>query len=536
MAKNDFRSLAPARRVLTQIIVLLSVLAAVLLLPNFSGYLQRPIQVCQKCNVILISLDSFRPDHTSLYGYARDTTPNIDRFAKSAFVFDSYFAASYLTPISEMSVHTGKYPFANGVINFQAPLKKDVKTMAQILHEQGYRTAAFGSSPEFRYYEALLKNFSRGFDRYEVAPMVRAPERPSLPDWKPIDQWLTKDQKPFFLWLAIGNAHWPYGQDAPLRFTSPSYRGPLRNIPLASPLLTHIDGTTLYKFRTENVTGWYGMTGYTPQPHIPAWAPKTNITLTADDFSYIKDRYDDGVRNADQYLQKLFSALSRYQLLQNTIVIIQSEHGEELGEHGHIAHDDIWEATTRVPLIIKNPVLAGDRRIPDLISGVDILPTLLDFLGIKGMATDGESFAVSLSGKSDSFSRREVFITRTPLFERLLATPGNPHRVREFITKDDAEHFYDTAIRTAEWKLIHRKARGMLDKFSWWSYLTGQAERRKEYELYNLRNDPGEHENILQKFPEIAKVLLLKLEVWELRTAPKENLPPQNTKEIQEYF
>lgn len=488
--------------------------------------------VCRDCNLILISLDSLRADHLSLYGYRRETAPNLTKWAKDAFVFNDYITTSYLTPISEASLHTGLYPRTNGVIDFVSDITEAYPTLAEILKSAGYRTAAIGSSPEFMQEElhgeeVSRKFLRRGFD--EVFPdlvgyhgewesrrplpteELRLEEyafpriRRGLP-FAAMD-WLKKrDQgEKFFLWMPIGTVHWPYA-GKPFVFSDRNYRGVFRDDPLDWASLSWVFEGAL-------------------------WGPgqTKKQTLQEADTRFIRDRYDDGIFLVDQFLGQFFAALDRLRFAENTIVIISSEHGEDLGEHGYFAHYDVFDTQVRAPLIVKAPGLLA-KRIPGQISTVDILPTLLEILDIthpRQNELEGKSFARILTGEENRELRPYAFIDRTPLWEHVIWMPGQQLPdwqawLLEFHERDAREHFHDVAVRTKDWKLIYRKSRNVQRRFSWWNRLTGRSVTPAEYELYNLRDDPLETQNVFSKYPKITRLLGEKLRLWlkEMESRP----------------
>lgn len=479
-------------------------------------------------NVILISVDSVRADHMGLYGYSRNTTPNIDAWATGAAVFNNYFSTSYLTPISEASVHTGKYPFTNGVINFESSFSSGTRTLAEILKKNGWQTAAFFSSPEFFINPALKDDFSRGFDMYLYASTTAYYGRGGNPVEKAIS-WLQKQHdKPFFLWLSVGSAHWPYGQGEPSHFSDASYRGVLSG---DAPTIWHdtygfVYSGSRYSTTTRVVVG----------------------EVEAQDIAYVVGRYDDGLVFTDRMIGMLFDYLSKSGLDSNTIVVFQSEHGEGLGERGYIAHYDIYDEQMHVPLIIKAPNLSP-TRISALASGIDVLPTLLSLAHLSPPHVDGINLVPFMEGSATP-SRTEIFLSRVPLWERLLSVDLQkapsffPPEVgattsawSQFVAADNVAHYYDTAIRTAEWKLIHRLSREAQQKYSWWGWLTGKSLVVPEYELYNLKDDLGETHNIYDARKNDTDVVELqkKLTAWEERM--RQELPgPSEPQEIQPYF
>ncbi len=476
-------------------------------------------------NVVLISIDSLRTDHMSLYGYERPTTPTIDAYAKGAAVFDNYFSTSMITPISEMSVQTGTYPFTSGLINFESILSPKVETLAEVLHAHGWKTASFGSSVEFDLPVSKI-DFSRGFDAY--VGNVNLKEKP-LP-WfgrndSHIDEALawarnaSYGTQPFFLWLRIGSAHWPYGYDEPAHVTDPAYDGPMK-ADMSSP--TEQEMISMFSQRYGTI--WNGR-----EYGVNAGRSSAGVQ---EDISYITDRYDDGIIKTDRELAPLLAFLSQTYIADRTIVIIESEHGEGLGERGYVAHYDISDDETHVPLIIKAPLLRP-QNVQDLISGVDVFPTLMAALHLPQKKVDGINFLPRLSGASSTTPRGEIFLTRTPLWERILST--EVPWLLPLVPKDNAANYHDTALRTDEWKLVHRTARQAEEQYSWYGHMSGVPVVRPEYELYHMPTDPHETMNVYAEYPQIAEALKEKLLSWERITEGRSTIQ-MKPGSLQPYF
>lgn len=469
-------------------------------------------------NVILLSIDSLRTDHMGTYGYSRNTTPHIDDWAKDAVVFKNYFSASYLTPISEVSVHTGKYPFTTGVVNFQETLPTSTPNLAKILKEHGYQTGAFGTSAEFSGYNAGY-SLSRGFDVYSLSHAATDVfnGRGGNPIPKTIS-WIEsarKKDRPFFAWIPIGSVHWPYGQTEPHHFSSSTYAGYFENASF------NTWGLVDYVFDNK-VYGRYTRGG--------KLTPVT--TLKKEDFDYLIDRYDDGIVMTDRRVGELFKYIKSSGLDENTVVILESEHGEGFNERGYVMHYDIYDEQTHTPLIIKVPKL-NSQQITSLASGVDVLPTLLSILELPQVDVEGYDLYPLMQQKSES-PRDVIYITRTAMWERIMSDYEN---LATFLTLDDNAHFADVAIRSLNWKLIHRRSRDTMRTWSWHSILTGVPKDIAEYELYNLDLDPGEKENLYERERQNPEVVYLesKLSKWEEKQF-KTQLAPQRTLEIQPYF
>ena len=472
--------------------------------------------ICRDCNVILITIDSVDKTHLGLYGYNRNTSPNLDAWAKGAQVFNQYVASSDLTPITQTSIQTGMYASNSGVVSFNSLLPNDVPTLSEILKKNGYSTAAIGSAPE--YYEEGVsgwqnrrKNWQRGFDEYfdeyfesKIIPKVATksadytwPQKErGLPTG--VLSWLSNPPaKKFFLWIPIGTVHWPYNDDKPLHFADKNYNGLFKNDTL------HWQAPSQFK-RVFNNQFW------------PVNGAPTKISPA--DVQFVVDRYDDGIYLTDQFLGEVFKTIEKSGLTKKTIVIITTEHGEEFGEHGYLAHYDIFDPEINVPLLIKMPNLQAKMNT-EQVSSVDILPTLLESLGIKTeIKFDGKSFWKYLwqkNGVPETF-RKFAFTERTPLMETLMfdSQSNDENWLISFLIKDGMYHYRDVSVRTKEWKLIFRESRDVEEKYSWWRRLVGDTAPIPEYELYHLSVDQLEQKNVVDQYPEVASELKLVLQKW----------------------
>lgn len=506
-AREAAQSLKSARRrwwLLSGVVFLLFVLCA-----GWYAYVRtvsQPVKSAStKKNVVIISIDSVRADHMSLYGYERNTTPHIDAFAKDAVVFNNYFATAFLTPVSETSVQTGLYPASSKVINFESSLSGTARTLAELLKENGYSTAAMGTSPEFKPgHEVLYANFVRGFDVYQTRDGgdFRWFGRSGLPIKKAIS-WMQQTQaegKPYYFWLHVGSAHWPYGQAEPNHFGSEAYTGffaPKRK-----------------QSGRESQVHFDDMYGHLHNGILYKIGGQVLSTDTTADVAYVNDRYDDGLVMTDREVGEILAYLSQPEVRDSTIVIIQSEHGEDLGDHGYIAHYDVLDTQIHTPLVMRVPGIAAQRTAA-LVSGVDIVPTVMDLLNLRPANVDGVSLAPLITGASQVPPRTEVYIMRTPLWERVIRST-NPW-LEPFVEQDNVHHYYDTAIRTDTWKLIHRLSRDVMKEYSWYGRLTGTTIDQPEYELYNVSADPQELHNVYAANKNDAAVIDLqqKLNTWE---------------------
>lgn len=508
-------------------LTLLIVLAALALVAGFTLKAQKPPHVdnptleitfptpapsstctqnlsCPDCNLILISVDSLRADHVGVLGYKRNTTPNFDSLSKKGVLFTNYFTSSFLTPVSEMSVHTGMYPTSTGVRNFDTILPDKITTLPQILKREQYLTSALLSSPEFEINPALKTSFSRGFDSYKYQS-----EEINLRDLPKFSQVSTElDQfgkQKFFFWLVLGEIHWPFGKYSPNKFASVDYHGFFKG--------KELDWETFQKVYQDRVY---------PE----------NIPLSETDIQYVKDSYDNGIGYFDSYLGKLVDFLKKRGLLDKTVLVIVSEHGEELGEHDYFAHYDIFDNQVHTPLLILSPKITTGTKIETLVSGVDVLPTVLELMGLASPnQVQGQSLVPLFCDKQTN-ENRAVFIERNPLWEETIVAK---YLLQNRGINIGEERHQDVAIRTKNWKYIWRMSKAQMEKISWWAALSGQKISIPEAELYNLTDDQMESKNVVDKFPDVAQNLKKQLEQWFSVVngkAPAQKLLPG----IQEYF
>jgi hypothetical protein len=287
-------------------------------------------------NVLLISLDTLRPDHLGCYGYSKPTSPNLDRFAQRALVFANCRAQAPWTLPSHMSLFTSMLPATNGVDNINNVLPREIPTLAQLLREEGYRTAALVNNGQMRRHWG----FARGFDSWREFEVDR-PEGNCENLTREALAWLKSKEaaSPFLLFLHYYDTHDPY--DAPKPFRERL-------------------GTTLTGAQASKLCWRYR----TPQHNL------TDKALLAD----LVAAYDAEIAWLDHELGKLLDAVPP-----GTLVVIFSDHGEAFEEHGWMLHGaTLYEEETRVPLIIRLP--EGEAKtgvVKEAVMLMDVAPTIL---------------------------------------------------------------------------------------------------------------------------------------------------------------
>lgn len=494
-----------------------------------------PVPRHEYTNVILVSLQCLRADHLGAYGYRRDTSKNMDLLARQSVLFENAISQANLTPVAQMSVLTSQYPRVNGMVSFE--VTKDMvtaKTLPEILKYYGYLNAATVSSPEFfmRFdtESGAMVNpgdvFSRSFDYFSRT--ARGPQGASLRTL-PGDafQWLqkNKDEK-FFLWIGSGLIHMPYGAAVPAPYKTmydpPGYTPFWERFALPGEAVSPDPSYEVF----SRVHHKDYFRGFSPVYH-----------LEQEDIDYVTGRYDAGVYYTDLFIGDLMKQLDALKLTEKTLVILQSMHGEDLGEKGDFFHYDVSDAVMKNALIMKFPGgQYGGKRIPEQVQGLDILPTVLSYLDIPvNHEAQGNNLLPLIEGRKDAPTSEFTFIDRMPWWEFTLSkwylelqnaqgvrfTPAEEVRLsdyRKLLQTSFDQLGYppgDIAIRSNEWKLILRKNRELLEKVSWWGFITGKKQQIDELELYHLKTDPGEQKNVARDHPEVVAKLKKQLLDWD---------------------
>jgi arylsulfatase A-like enzyme len=318
-------------------------------------------------NLVLISLDTLRADRLGAYGYERDTSPALDALAARGARFDTVIAESNWTLPSHVTLMSGTPPQLHGVtIPNRAPAA-DLPLLAEVLREQGFRTIGLtaGSFLTRRY------QFDRGFEQFEDAylpfgrALTTARERLAAID---------PDER-FFLFLHTYDVHCPY--DPPEAYAS--------------------------RFATRPPADRVPTRGLCGNPHF------NRMQLTPGQARYISDRYDAGIRYADDLLAGFLADLDRSGRLDDTLVVVVSDHGEEFMEHGKVGHRaTLYIQSLRVPWVMAGPGVPA-VVVEEPVGLADVMPTLLELLGVPPLPLRGESKLALVRGEREADVERLVF-------------------------------------------------------------------------------------------------------------------------------
>lgn len=319
---------------------------------------------CDGCNVVLISIDTLRADHLATYGYDRVTSPEIDRFAEDALVFDRAYSQAPTTLPSHMSIFTSLYPSHHGVFGNTAKLPDTTVTMADVFHDAGYKTAAFTGGgyvrDKFGYHTFDHFQVKEYFDIYEA-------------EFRQVDamlQWLDNraPEAPFFLFWHTYKVHSPYSPEPEFDlFSAADYDGIVNSDPEErTPVCAGIE-----KPRQCN---WKG------KPYYDILVEQ----MGPEDIQHVVDKYDGEIIAVDEMFTRLMAKLEAEGVTDDTVIIFLSDHGENFAEREKtrfIGHGVLYEEVLHVPLMIKIPG-GATGRIPQIVELVDVMPTVLGIVGL----------------------------------------------------------------------------------------------------------------------------------------------------------
>jgi len=413
----------------------------------------------KKPNVILLGIDSLRRDHMSSYGYHRLTTPHIDKIASQGVLFEQHFSPSIPTTPAYASMLTGMDCFGSDVValRHQGPLGDHVKTLAEVLGENGYNTTCVGftGNPSSRGFQKYLDYEAWLPDESGRCPKAENLNEVAIPELKR----LAAEDKPFLLFLRHMDPHSPYLPPRPFE-------------------RIFYDGNE-YDPNNKSMEPVYGFKPFAD--FLKSWIPK-GVT----DQEYVSAQYDGAIAYMDACIQNIFQTVESLGIEEETLIVITADHGETLYEHDcYFDHHGLYDCTLVVPLILKFPgKLPEGKRISDLTCIQDIMPTILDLLGIEtDIRFDGRSLVPAIRGESMP-ARTELYITECTWMRK---------------------HGW----RTPEWKLIVA--------------LEPDFHFKPEVELYNLIKDPLELNNVADQEPGVVKLLKERMEAHIARREKETN-------------
>jgi arylsulfatase A-like enzyme len=420
----------------------------------------------QSPNIVLIVWDTTRADHLSSYGYFRNTTPNVDQFAKRGVLFENTISASSWTLPSMLSMFTSLLPHQHGAGTERA---SEPRTLAQILGSGGYETAGFNANP---YCGTVLSGLARGFETYidstntlgySLAATRIGNEfiEPYSEKWfhrsrfnqptarqlnEEVYRWFNhRSDRPFFLFLNYNDAHDPYEVPSPYDH--------------------------LYGHASKDAK------------HLLLTAKLARVSFSPGEREGVIASYDNSLNYVDSYMGELLRFLERSPEWSNTYVIITSDHGEGFGEHHTYSHGwNLYRELLHVPLIIAGPGIPAGVRVTDIATTRQIFSTVLEFAGMK-----------------------EAIVHRSSLTRKWMTSyvPRNPDEptLSELVVMWIEPWGMGKSDNSPSFPVPHGSISITTRK---WQLICGPGSRRKQ--LYDWTADPLEQQN-LADLPENQAVL-----------------------------
>ena len=375
-------------------------------------------------NVLLISIDTLRADHLGAYGHERPTSPNLDRLARAGVLFEDATTTSPWTLPAHVSLLTGLYPDGHGVRTNKHFLGRGIPTLAQLLADEGFETGAVVNG----YFVGARFGLARGFDSYEMFEEDQSRTGAARDVTGAGIRWLRdRRDRRNFLFLHYFDVHSSYQSAAKYERMFIEKPNRLTGDIIELMMVNHGD-----------------------------------FEPTDEDLDHFARLYDAGIRQLDDALARLFEFLDANGWLEDTLVIVTSDHGEEFLEHGKMVHGHShYQELMHVPLIMRGPGLPAGTRVELPVSLIDVAPTVLSLVGIRTPADmTGVDLRSTWSSPEESPAERLIFAETGPMQEDALRS-----------------------VRSGRFKLI-------LDV------------RDERYELYDLNEDPSELHDLAAERPE----------------------------------
>jgi len=401
-------------------------------------------------NILLITLDTTRADRLGCYGYALPTSPNIDELAAEGVRFDMAIAQAAVTPVSHASILTGLNPFEHGLrvlygaTNYRLE-EGDCPTLATILSDEGWATGAFVSSFPVSEFFGL----HHGFDLFDTGISGDVEEKMIVDNekkasWKVNENqrradvttdeaiaWLEEVDDPFFMWLHFFDPH-----DSSVL--------PPREI---------MEGIFLK---------------FCPNP----------MAVSSEERS--RALYDAEIFFKDQQLGRLFDHLKETGQYDNTIIVLTNDHGEGLGDHDWWFHRILYQEQIRMPLIVRLPEGPRGTVVADTVRSIDIMPTILDEVGVEIPSISGETLSGLMAGETEG--------DRIAYADALIRLDDN--RPKHAESEDNIYNDLMYTVIKGPWKLIYHRY------------------HEEASMLFRLDEDPREENNVIDRFPEIRDELM----------------------------
>lgn len=424
--------------------------------------------------IIYIDIDTLRADHLGCYGYHRNTTPNIDSIASDGVRFDNYYCSDAPCLPSRTALLTGQFGIHNGVVNhggvasqLRIDPNRDFKSQYEneslfgMLRHKGFYTCGitpFASRHSAWWYYC---GFNEIHDTGKYGDENADEVTPIALNW--LDQNADKDN--WYLHINLWDPHTPYR--TPEDFENPFKDDPIPEWITEDVLEAH------KKLAGPHCAQEIGMYS----DFVPKKFPKQPGRLdTMDDVKKLFDGYDMGIRYADLHVGQIIQSLKEKGIYEDTVIIVSTDHGEDMGEFGIYAEHGLADhATCRIPMIVKWPGGLKNHADPHFHYNLDLVPTLAELLDIKPSSHwDGKSYAKALTTGEETGHENLVI--------------------------SQMSHVCQRSVREGDWLYMR-------------TYHDGYHFFPKHM-LFNLKDDPYEQHNLAEAHPEIVNRLAAKLFDW----------------------
>ena len=505
---KDLAAYLNVKLILTSLLALLIVVGGIFVLVNSEKLIVSAGKGsrAQDYNIILISITNVGANHLGTYGYERNTSPNIDALAREGIVFDNFFShASWTLPVG-MSLFTSLYPYQHQVMNrFFDYERKPIETLSpntltliDVLKDNGYITGAFTGGFDYRPLFGLTNRFDFHLQTQEKTPLkglinsqlLEERRFGSIVDVMPDAlEWIDRNKEgKFFLFLQGYDTHCPFSPKQP--YDRLFFNSTIENV--------KVDPAYCYRSFNSNGTLVSFTTIIINQTEVRLFTP---INLSKKELEFLEAQYDAEIRYVDDNIGHFINELKNKDVLDKTIIILLSEHGEMFAKKGRFGRagevrGTLYDDVVHVPLIIWHPDLEP-KRTDELVQAIDIMPTLLDFVGIPiPMNLQGKSILPLI--KDNKSLHEEIY--GGSVYGKL--------RYFEYYEVQTINEF----IRTKDFKLIHEIV----------LFTNGSTE--ETYELYDVSVDKEEQNNIVNEEKGIVDELKKKLMEWSKSMNPAREL------------
>lgn len=399
--------------------------------------------------VLLIVIDTLRADHLHCYGYKHQTSPCIDKLAEEGVIFFNAHANGIPTTPAFTTLLTGLHSITHRVVSHGGDemLPQSIPLLPEVLRANGFRTCAVDNLYSIKPY------FARGYEYY-INPRSESPHfvRAEEINLEAI-RWLNEHhEEDFFLFLHYWDPHTPY-------------------LPPEEYKLMFYEGKDPFDPANRSMEP---AKRQIPYPFFKKW--HYDLLGNPTDANYIIAQYDGEIRYVDSAVGEVMETLERLGIGEETLVVLTSDHGENMTEHDFFFdHQGLYEPTLHIPLIMRFGERFSPKRIESLVQHIDIMPTILDILGIKTkLRFDGKSLLPLIKGD------------REEIWGEVIST--------------ECTWRAGIAMRRGNWKLIKTIEQGL--------YSTPPKE------LFNLKEDPDEKKNLYEVEIGIRDELELELCRW----------------------